>query len=309
MRPSKTAIEQRDSDDIDSADTEKYRERPLLDVVVITSSAALSLTGLIALGYCLVSTSLPILVPFVVGAALPLFTLFAIVYQAVVYRRQWHSMEQARRQTERVIRKMQNKVEATERQETILRDQAEKMGLSIIVSNKASVGIHSIEYSKETGLIIIKIENIGLVPAERIDLFLEVVAGVHSEYVELDRTPTSVRGFLRYRIADQGYGSTKLLRGNLQITKAFDLRGNVREKELDLIEHGHANLSVRGWINYEDGFMQGRQQTDFFFWYKHIGDIWTADDPVRWGAHFDMCGPADNEGWQDEASENYQKPN
>jgi hypothetical protein len=301
MRPSKTAIEQCDSDAVDDTDTKKYTERPLLDVGVISGSAVLSLAGLVTLGYYLVSTSLPILVPFVIGAALPLFTLFAIIYQAVVYRRQWHSMEQAREQTDRIIGKMQNQIEATGREEAILRDQAEKMGLSIIVSNKASVGIHTIEYSKETGLIIIKIENIGLVAAERINLFLEVIVGVHSEYVDLESTPTSVRGFLRYRIIDQDYGSTKLLRGNLQITKAFDLRGNVREKELAVIEHGHANLSVRGWVSYQDGFMQGRQQTDFFFWYKHIGNIWTADDPVRWGAHFDMCGPADNEGWQDKA--------
>jgi hypothetical protein len=60
-------------------------------------------------------------------------------------------------------------------------------------------------------------------------------------------------------------------------------------------------------VGYEDGFMQGRQQTNFFFWYNHRSNAWTPDDPQKWGAHFDVS-IADNEESQGETGDSQKNP-
>lgn len=306
MRPSQPVPQQPDRSDIDQADSDDNQNLSKRDVGVIVGSTIGGLSALTIIAWLLLPVS-SVIVPFVVASALPLFTLFAIIYQAVVYRRQWYAMRAALKQTDRVIAKMQEQLSAMGQQEKALREQSKLMGDSIVISNMAAVGVHSIEYDKHTGLICIRIENIGLVAAERLTLFLQIIIGFHNRYVDAEPTATSVRGLLRYEIANQEYGSTKLLRGNLQIAKTFDLRGHLRERELDLVVQGHANLSVRGRVGYEDGFMQGRQQTNFFFWYNHRSNAWTPDDPEKWGAHFDVS-IADNEEWQGETGKSQKNP-
>lgn len=65
---------------------------------------------------------LSVLVPFVVGAALPLFTLFAVIYQAIVYRRQWNVMQDNLIQTERIVEKMQAQLDGIDRQAKAMED-------------------------------------------------------------------------------------------------------------------------------------------------------------------------------------------
>jgi hypothetical protein len=220
-------------------------------------------------------------VQFVTGNLLNTLIFIAIVAQVLIYRKQRDIMEQ---------------------QWNAMREQANLTRRSITISNSASVGVHSIEYDKQAHVILVKIENIGLVRAYGISMFMEVIVGIHEPDTDFRENPESARGFLRYRLENESYGSTELLRGNLQITRDFQMVGTLRAKEIDLLEKGRANLSVSGWIKYGDGFTKGAQQTRFFFWYKHIGKgFWTADNPERWAAHFDTCGPADNEEWQDEA--------
>lgn len=186
-------------------------------------------------------------------------------------------------------------------QEKIFREQTEAMTQGLVISNRASVGVHSIEWNKGSGFILVRVENIGLVPAERIDLMVEVLAAFNLDRVQRDPGPDQVRGFLRFRLLDQDYGSTKLFRGNLPITRAFKVGGNLRPEEIRLIEAGQGNLTVRGRVSYQDGFpRQARQETEFIFYYTPEGNFWTPGAPDRLGAHFDMMGPADNERWGDE---------
>jgi len=177
-----------------------------------------------------------------------------------------------------------------------MKDQADKMGQSIIISNRASVGIHSIEYNKETGMVLVNIENIGLVPAKKIAMYLEIVLHIPLTYALLDRDATGARRFLRFRLFEKDFGSTHLLRGNLQITRSFLLGTKLRQPEADFIDAGVSNFVVDGYVAYEDGFTgQERQRSDFLFFYEAKGDFWTADDPLNWQAVFNALGVADNE--------------
>jgi hypothetical protein len=210
---------------------------------------------------------------FIAQNILGLFVFLAIIAQSFIYwdqrnlmRKQWLAME---------------------RQERITRD-------ALIISNRASVGIHSIEYDRAKRLITVKIENIGLVPAEKIDLFLEVIVYIPFKYVDIPKTPTSTRRLLKYRVAIKPFGSTQLRRGNLPITCAFPLWNRLREKESDLINEGRANLAVHGHISYEAGFIgEPRQHTNFWFFYVARGDYWVNEDPEIWREI--LGGTADNE--------------
>ncbi len=192
------------------------------------------------------------------------------------------------------VKAMQDQLATMERQEKITGD-------ALVISNRASVGVHSIEWNKQSETILVKIENIGLVPAERINLVLEILAAFNLDDVSREPEADQVRGFLRFRLIDQDYGTTKLLRGNLQIARAFRVPGNFQPKEIQLIEGGRGNLTVLGRVSYEDGFLnQPRQETAFIFFYNPEGNFWTAGAPDRLSAHFDMMGPADNESWGNE---------
>lgn len=245
---------------------------------------------------------------FWVGFMFSFLAFVVLLVQSIIIARQAEFMEQQSDAMRESVERTDTIIEEMRQQLVAMKREAGAAEDALVISNRASVGVHSIEYDKATKVILVRIENIGLVPAERITLYLEMLVGM---YLEDANRGDDVRGFLRFRDRNEGgYGSTKLLRGNLQITRPFYVAGNLSPREIELIEKGSGNLSIRGWITYRDGFIgQPEQRTDFFFFYEPRGNYWTADDPERWGAHYDMCGPADNEQWQGETETDGENPN
>jgi hypothetical protein len=146
------------------------------DLRAIVGSAVAGLATLIVLSFWLVAGR----VPFIVGAAVSVFTLIAIIYQAVVYRRQWNVMQQSLRQTEQVITKMQSQIIAA-------RDQTEVLKKALAESEKmtshteASIAItqSGIEHAQRAYVTVVKrewgnnafvltLENSGNTPAREV---------------------------------------------------------------------------------------------------------------------------------------------
>lgn len=170
MRPRKTEIQKRATDSVVEKEKKEHKEYGLIDVSVISGAAGISLTGLIALGYYLISTVPSILIPFVVGAALPLFTLFAIIYQAVVYRRQWHVMRDSVDRTDTIIEKMQGQLDATIQALEIERAKTEPR---LQITNVRVVNLRP----DESPIFLLSIRNIGALDAEETLINLRVSFG------------------------------------------------------------------------------------------------------------------------------------
>ncbi|HKR11054.1 MAG TPA: hypothetical protein VJT15_03270 [Pyrinomonadaceae bacterium] len=210
------------------------------------------------------------------------------------------AMFQTARYTKQMLNAMQEQLAAMEREAGAAEE-------ALVVSNRASVGVHSIDWNKEAGTIFIRIENIGLVPAEQINLIIEVLAIFNLQ----DITPQSgdkPRGFLRFPVSNQSYGNTKLFRGNFQIIKPFGIKDALRPSEIKLIEADRGVLVVRGHVTYQDGFdRQSPQKTEFLFGYYPNGNVWGPASPELMGSRFDKMGPADNERGNNETEQ--QNPN
>jgi len=122
MNPLQATKQQQRGQDTVRSDKKPDGKRIVAEVGIIGGSAVAGLAGLITIGHRWISTAPAVLVPFVVGAALPLFTLFAIIYQAVVYRRQWNVMQDNLDQTERIVEKMQAQLDGIDRQAKAMED-------------------------------------------------------------------------------------------------------------------------------------------------------------------------------------------
>ncbi len=219
---------------------------------------------------------------FFTGSLLSLVTLVVIAMQSMIYSGQWKAMVDTVDRSDKML-------EAMKRQEKITAD-------ALVISNRASVGVHSIEWDKQAKIIFVRIENIGLVPAEQINLMVEIIAFLNLSDVDLRLGPDKVRGFVRLPLVEQDYGSTKLFKGAMPITRHFKVEGNLLPKEISLIEAGRGNLIVHGRISYQDGFTgQLRQETQFLFYYNPEGNFWTPGAPDRLSLHYELMGAADNE--------------
>jgi hypothetical protein len=324
----KTEIQQPERDqevrechqDSQAESIEVYKPRKWPAVAIFSTSAVIGLGGLAWLLWASATAEITNPIGFITTGCLSLFLIVVAIAQFGLYwsqrdfmNAQWNAMERTLRAIGNQEKHLSSQAKAAEAQATTMgqqleamKDQSEKMGLSIVLSNRASVGIHSIEYDRATQVIFVKVENIGLVPAKSIVLFLEVVIRIPANYVSGEKGPTSIRQFLKYRIGEKNYGDTHLLRGNLQITRTFNLGGRLREGEADLIHAGRAKMVVHGRVSYGDGFEgQKRQETDFLFFYDAKHNFWTADDPQAWRAVFREMGVADNEKEDSEIGPDY----
>ncbi len=111
----KPVPQQRSRSGIDDAETSQRQKLTKAEIGIVASSGFIGLIVLILTAWLLLPLSSHI-VPFVVAGAFPLFTLLAVIYQAVVYRRQWNAMLNALKQTDKVIEKMQSQLRVIERQ-------------------------------------------------------------------------------------------------------------------------------------------------------------------------------------------------
>lgn len=169
MRPSETAIQRRDRNGIDKDKADNDKRLALRDVGVISGVAVGGLGLLIILSLWLAVGR----VPFIVGAAVPLFTLLAVIYQAVVYRRQWNVMQDSLAQTDLIVGKMQGQLDAA-------KDQLDAMNRQTEHAQRAYLGIHSANLNvgqEITGgdqffLFTLRLKNTGNTPAYNVGIVL-----------------------------------------------------------------------------------------------------------------------------------------
>lgn len=244
MGPSKTEIQQTTSGEISK--TEADNDHPLVfrsDLRFIVGSAVAGLGVLITLSLWIVVGK----VQFIVGAAVPLFTLIAIIYQAVIYRRQWLAME---------------------RQEKAMRETIRVSQKALSIGNRAYVGVHSLEAELEQERVIVMIENTGNVPAEdvkvsgRVSVVIPQVADGEGSALSRFRPDIASSSF------HEEFG--RLFRGNLKGRVIIDLYRITLEGKHYLSKvansSAHGFLVVQGQIEYGDGFESG-QVTPFAFTY------------------------------------------
>lgn len=184
---------------------------------------------------------------------------------------------------------MQGQLVAVQDQVEIMEGQAKSMDESVVYGLRAYVGVHSIDYDPETDRVFLQVENIGKVPAENIDVFIEIEVKVPAKFLpfrpfiervlndEPDGPQTTTFGF-RYRFGRKA----KLFPGNLKIKIRIPLEPWFRE-ELPLIRSGAARLVARGNINFMDGFHKDKN-SPFSFRYRLSDKCWfphpllSADD-------------------------------
>jgi hypothetical protein len=170
--------------EVDNAEAKQRKKLTLAEVGIIASFGVGGLVGLFLLAWLVLPHSSNIL-PFMVASALPLFTLFAIIYQAVVYRRQWNAMQASLKQTDRVIEKMDETLEEqrklvvqNERAVKAAEDSAKHAEESLRVSQRAYVGLKmrpTIEWTEEGDhpVVTLYFTNAGHTPAQRCELVFE----------------------------------------------------------------------------------------------------------------------------------------
>ncbi|MDX6532008.1 MAG: hypothetical protein QOH41_4298 [Blastocatellia bacterium] len=167
--------------------------------------------------------------------------------------------------------------------------QADIAGDALLINNRASVGVHSIEFNRNSKIVFVRIENIGHVPAKEIELFIHIIASMPVEIVEARKGMKSKSD----KTIKKSYGKTELFRGNLQIIIPINLESFLAPEEIRLIVSEDALMLIRGYIDYTDGFLgQPRKRTEFVFTYDADGDCWSAEAPEPWNALIDMETPA-----------------
>jgi hypothetical protein len=145
--------------------------------IAIVASSGIGTIGMLTLIAWLLLPISNHLVPFVVGSALPALTLLAIIYQAIVYRRQWNAMQTALKQTDRVVAKMQAQLNAIREQTSVMQDSlTETQKMAKHSERGVEIAEQSMEYAQrayvgitrktggQTGFML-TIENSGNTPA------------------------------------------------------------------------------------------------------------------------------------------------
>jgi len=188
IKPIKPVPQQHREGDIQAAHNEQSNKFLSSDLGVILIVAVAGLIGLSVLAYYRVS-NYSVRLAFVVASALPLFTLLAIIYQAVVYRRQWNVMQQALKQTEQVIDKMQGQLKEIQKQSGILdKTLAETAKIAEHSERGIEVARESTEYAQRAYVSItqkgwtgtgfsVAIENSGNTPAREVMVAWFIDAG------------------------------------------------------------------------------------------------------------------------------------
>src|SRR6185369_2310869 len=211
-------------------------------------------------------------IQFVTGNLLNVLIFGAIVAQVLIYRKQRDIMRHQ-------WRSMQGQLNAMERQEQAMRDQAKSMDKSVVFGLRAYLGIFSIVFNPETKLIFVQIENTGKVPAENIDVLIEVEAKYIRPTIqpvpmlrilqgEANTEPAPLVIARRYRFGEKA----TLLPGTLKIGISVPLvEPWINQDQIDAIESNDIRLVVRGNINFMDGFNKDKNS---FFAFRYRKPLW-----------------------------------
>jgi hypothetical protein len=160
---------------------EKDRKRVLAELGLISGAALVTLGGIIAIGYHWISTVPSILVPFVVGAALPLFTLFAIIYQAIVYNRQWRVMKNSLEQTGEIV--VQTRAQLDE-----MKEQGRRFDEGLAIERaktdpRLRVSVRAMNFNvDQMPIFVATVTNDGLIPVR--DVIIQMVVEWDSDKTE-----------------------------------------------------------------------------------------------------------------------------
>lgn len=174
----------------DADDKEREHDKALfileLLIVVVVAWAGFSTLGLI--GHFFVSEH-SARIKFVTESSLALFTLLAVVFQAVVYRRQWNAMRASLKQTDKVIAKMQLQFNEIQKQSGILdKTLAETAKIAVHSERSVEVARENTEYAQRAYVSIthkdwtgtgfsLGIENSGNTPAREVMVSWFIDAG------------------------------------------------------------------------------------------------------------------------------------
>jgi hypothetical protein len=216
------------------------------------------------------------IVPFVAVTAWPALTLLAIVYQAVVYRRQWNVMLDSMRQTDRVIDKMQAQLTAVREQTGVMQSsltETQKMvehserGVQIAQQNmeyaqRACVMVVQKTFTRSNGFSLL-IENCGNTPA--LEVSIDAVIGIGA-------FPPARTDKL------ENYKHVGLLAPRTQHPYVAELGRELTQEEHEEFDNEFTGPLccwwITGWIYYRDIFQEKRDyhETDFCFFYGRNSD-------------------------------------
>lgn len=208
---------------------------------------------------------------------------FTVIAQVKINRQQWQSMVDGLDRTDKMIENMQGQLTSMVHQETAMegqltamREQTKIMDDSLKISQRAYVGVHSIETEWEAKRIAITIENTGRTPAEDVKAIVELRAMIPKQWLQPNEQELSIRK------VENDFGHTKLFPGNLKI-RIYAYLDGVPFKYYPLFVQGHGVIILRCWITYGDGF-GNTQTTESAFSYlkdEHTKDGQWYTFPVR----------------------------
>lgn len=168
---------------------------------------------------------------FFTGTFFNLVIAFAVIAQVVIYRKQWHVMER-----------------------------------SFAVGTKAYLEVHSIE--TDQGLVTVKVENIGQIPATKIEVACTLYAW---------------KDGADYKASRFSMEYERLARGNFKIEFTFHLMMSFTKAEMDTILSKGMELPVflEFRIRYYDGFKKQVSESK----YGYVGRpraAWLPFADIKW---------------------------
>jgi len=277
IKPIKPNIEPRRRRGAEDAEAKKDQDLSKKEIKVIAAAGSGGFVFLFLVAWLLLPLSAKI-IPFIVAGALPLFTLYAVIYQAIVYRRQWNAMRSALKQTDRVIDRMQAQLSAIREQTTVMQDsliEAQKMvrhserGVEIAeqsmkYAQRAFVSITKKELSRSH--FVIYVENSGNTPAREVSVQCVVDAGMQPP--ELPAEPDVIfLGLLAPRSPER-------------IAKPFNRELTNEERAIYWERSDLFHWWIRGVITYRDIFHESVSDyrvTKFCFFYDQTDRDVRAD--------------------------------
>jgi hypothetical protein len=241
--------------DRDAKETGKSKKRSNKFIVGIVISVLIPYLILIAVAIW--KSDLAERVKFGTENGLSLAILIAVIAQVLIYREQWHVMDQQWRATKEGLKDNRLALEIVER---------------------ARLGIHSIRENFETGRVVMRIENTGKAPAADIEVFAEGVAHIPESNVPDEITKASPwkrfgNGWRLTWSLSVDYGNTTLLAGNNPLILPFSLNNWLNLNQRKVMEDGSGYLIFRGHIDFHDGF-RGGQKSEFGFKYSKRDRDW-----------------------------------
>ncbi len=161
----------------------------------------------------------------------------------------------------------------------INRRQWEVMERQFIHAERAYVGIHSIEQHPHNRNAVLKIQNIGKLPADRVKVTMNMIFLAPPGVADGHGDPLKEVSATDFFYID--YLRTKLFRGNLHFEIVVLIKYYFSELEFEQVAAGNARLVIQVRIDYRDG-LNNPDRSDYAFRFeggKWIPwPVWTCDD-------------------------------